>query len=427
MNREDPHNQGSPPGAAVYRGPMATDNFTQIHNLVLRGKTPIPTRYVGIWGFITSHVEGWKLTEQSIARELGVGRDFVRSALKSIEEAMCLIRVRDRDGQGHLREAAWFVTDLPIQLQQLGITDQATMRAKVQQAYEQWQSLRSSQPMLENPTLAVSCENPPREPAADTVEHGSPSSEPMSGFPTLADPTLGNPTPKKNKEKNTNPQEEHSPSVRPAGDAHAEQRAPDGCQAPEPDGRTEESTGEDHQDLAEGLLAEEEVADTLARLRPYPSQLRHLADLAAAALTRFELNQVRGYLLGKCRETTSRRISYVITAFEDDRIADIAQARPIPHADVRRAQQTELTKRERTPTTTHRERTGEPRQPASPAEPEQAPPSPVDWLTDEGFAALAPQDKAHLRVWGDKPWASVPKVAATRIAAIRNRQESAVA
>lgn len=195
-------------GASVYRGPMAHENFTQIHNLVVRGKTAIHTRYVGVWGFITSHTEGWKLTETSIARELSVGTDFVRSALNAIESAGCLIRTRKRNAQGKLGESSWFVTDLPLQLQQLGITDPETVAAKVHEAYEQWRHAMdestegrfpSAAPTPENPTLEVPSENGDHQHAHEPAQQRFPSASPNSGFPSLDEPAT-----KQTKEKKTN-------------------------------------------------------------------------------------------------------------------------------------------------------------------------------------------------------------------------------
>lgn len=124
------------PGHPVVRGPMTEDNFTQVHNLLLRGQV-IHTKYVGLWGYIASHKEGWKLTESKIQKDLGVGRDFVRNALRAFESAFCLIRVQSRTESGTFGESEpWFITDLPLQLRQLGVFEPDVIKAKTYAAFE---------------------------------------------------------------------------------------------------------------------------------------------------------------------------------------------------------------------------------------------------------------------------------------------------
>ena len=109
----------------------AAGNFVRLHRSVTEGRTPIPSRYVGVWAFITNRASGEHLTEQVIADELRIGRDFVRSALHCFERASCLFRSRERDSAGQLRDAVWLITDLPIRLRQSGITDDEEIRAQV--------------------------------------------------------------------------------------------------------------------------------------------------------------------------------------------------------------------------------------------------------------------------------------------------------
>jgi hypothetical protein len=183
-------------GASVARGPMAGNHFTLLHNRVYRG-CGIHTRYVGVFGYIAGQTDGWKLTEKKIAADLGVGRDFVRAALLNFEAARCLIRDRLRKPDGTLGAAVWFITDLPAQLQQAGITDPELIDRSVRDAYDQWRSARSA-PVSENPTQAAP------EPGTEPDEPETPRSEPMSEKPMLAEPMLAEPTHKKNNNKNTN-------------------------------------------------------------------------------------------------------------------------------------------------------------------------------------------------------------------------------
>ncbi|MEU8023726.1 hypothetical protein AB0B88_16075 [Micromonospora haikouensis] len=217
-------------GNRLVRGPMASDHYTHIHNLAVRGA--IPTRYVGVFGFISSHQEGWNLTAATVAAQLEVGVDFVTSALHSIEAAGCLIRTRERDEAGKVHGSIWFITDLPLQLRQLGITDEALIRAQVQAAYEKWRAEYQAavdaesraaksghdadEPNRENPILAATSGNAARG-------EGFPSSEPNPGFPVQAQPDQAEPVHKKTKGKKTkvlgDQEEEHPPSVPP--DTHA--------------------------------------------------------------------------------------------------------------------------------------------------------------------------------------------------------------
>lgn len=211
-------------GAAVYRGPMADDNFVQIHNLVVRGKTAIHTRYVGVWGFVTSHVEGWKMTETSIARELHVGVDFVRSALKSIESAGCLVRTRLRNGDGTLGDSAWFVTDLPIQLQQLGITDPEIINTRVSEEYEAWLNrlyedhFPSATPNSEKPTLGAASDDDPQPAGHKAAESRFPSAAPKSDKPSLGEPSQADPGTKKTRGKKTSSKKTNQTNASTEGD-----------------------------------------------------------------------------------------------------------------------------------------------------------------------------------------------------------------
>lgn len=209
-----------PPGAAIVRGPMATDNLTQVHNLAVRGQI-IHTRYVGVWAYITSHREGWRLTEHKIAKDLGVGRDFVRSALANIEAAGCLVRAQERGPDGTFGVSIWFITDLPFQLRTVGVTDPATIAARVEQQYRRWRS-RRSRPRQENPAPGVTSANSPGEqppPQRDSRRSRPLSDVPATGGPTSGEPAADDPTQKNTKGKNTNRQD-HQPATTAGAPGH---------------------------------------------------------------------------------------------------------------------------------------------------------------------------------------------------------------
>lgn len=218
----------TPPGASLLLGTFAGEHYVPLHNLVVRGKTAIHTKYVGIWGYITSHRAGWKLTQARIAKDLNVGTDFVSSALKNIEKAGCLIREQPRRADGTLGEWVWFVTDVPLVLQQMGITDPDTIDAAVREDYANSlrpvdnstssESFPSAAPEPGNPVPGVTSENtPPESPA----EPGFPSAAPEPGYPDPVEPAPANPAPKKNKGEKTIGREDHP---EPFGDV---QKVPD--------------------------------------------------------------------------------------------------------------------------------------------------------------------------------------------------------
>jgi len=232
--------RGTHSGAVVHRWRMANDHFTQIHNLVLRGKTPIKTQYVGVWGFICSHVEGWRLTEAGIARELRVGRKFVRSALAAIEEAGCLIRVQERNADGSFGPGHWFITDLPIQLQQVGISDPALINERVKEAFEEWRAATfgTSEPMSPEGTSGATCGDPIVNGQNPFDEGQKRRSEPMSPQATSGRSTSGEGTSKKNKAQKTRGKNNQSTAGAVDGD---ERSSKDGAGADAQEGKHEEA------------------------------------------------------------------------------------------------------------------------------------------------------------------------------------------
>jgi len=83
----------SPAAAAmIVRGPMAADHYTPIHNWILRGG--LPAQYVGVYAYIASHREGWRLSEAQIAQALSKGRHYVRQARSAMEPQVCWCGVR---------------------------------------------------------------------------------------------------------------------------------------------------------------------------------------------------------------------------------------------------------------------------------------------------------------------------------------------
>jgi hypothetical protein len=76
--------------------------------------TPIPNRYLrdpdislgarGLYALILSHRPGWEISQESLARDNGIGRDAMRTLLNELIEAGYLHRSseRERNGAGQL-------------------------------------------------------------------------------------------------------------------------------------------------------------------------------------------------------------------------------------------------------------------------------------------------------------------------------------
>ncbi|WAZ26941.1 helix-turn-helix domain-containing protein [Streptomyces cinnabarinus] len=146
--------------AGIRRGVMAADQFTQIANGLFRG-TRLSFKAKGLFGLLSTHRDGWRMTVADIARRGCDGDSSVKSGLKELEKHGFLVRERDRGPDGTLGSAAYLITDLPA---------------------------------LQNP-----------------------SSQPESGFPPVDDPTLADPGTKNTIVKKTNKQ--NTRPLRPCGEA----------------------------------------------------------------------------------------------------------------------------------------------------------------------------------------------------------------
>ncbi|MGW4606834.1 hypothetical protein ACWENS_26655 [Streptomyces sp. NPDC004532] len=144
---EDPHDVGF--GAGIRRGVMAADQFTQIANGLFRdGRLSFKAK--GIFGYVSTHRDGWQVTVAELVRRGTEGVDAVTTGLKQLERHGFLYRTRERNPDGTLGQALYYITDLPA---------------------------------LQNPR-----------------------SQPKSGFPRLAEPTLADPGTKNTNRKKTNKQ-----------------------------------------------------------------------------------------------------------------------------------------------------------------------------------------------------------------------------
>ncbi|WP_327749956.1 hypothetical protein [Streptomyces europaeiscabiei] len=139
---------------------MAGDQFTQIANGLFRDSR-LSFKAKGIFGYVSTHRDGWQVTVAELVRRGREGVDAITTGLHQLERYGFLFRTRERNPDGTLGQALYVITDLPA---------------------------------LQNP-----------------------SSQPESGFPGLAEPTLADPGTKNTISKKTNKQKTRP--LRPCGEA----------------------------------------------------------------------------------------------------------------------------------------------------------------------------------------------------------------
>ncbi|MFF4755248.1 hypothetical protein ACWD5R_35195 [Streptomyces sp. NPDC002514] len=104
------HAAGLPAG--IRRRVMAADQFTQIANELFRD-TQLSFKAKGLFGLLSTHRDGWRMTVSDIARRGRDGDSAIKSGLKELEKHGFLVRERERGPDGTLGAAAYFLTDLP--------------------------------------------------------------------------------------------------------------------------------------------------------------------------------------------------------------------------------------------------------------------------------------------------------------------------
>ncbi|MFJ9121336.1 helix-turn-helix domain-containing protein [Streptomyces sp. NPDC102394] len=98
--------------AGIRRGVMAADQFTQIANRLFRDPQ-LSFKAKGLFGLLSTHRDGWRMSVADIARRCRDGDSAVKSGLKELEKHGFLVRERERGPDGTLGAAAYFLTDLP--------------------------------------------------------------------------------------------------------------------------------------------------------------------------------------------------------------------------------------------------------------------------------------------------------------------------
>ncbi|MFF8932280.1 hypothetical protein ACF1AO_34010 [Streptomyces longwoodensis] len=99
-------------GARIRRGSMAGDHFTQIANGLFRD-TRLSFKAKGIFGYISTHRDGWQVTVAGLVRSGPDGRDAVRTGMRELETHGYLVRERLRRADGTLGEIVYSITDRP--------------------------------------------------------------------------------------------------------------------------------------------------------------------------------------------------------------------------------------------------------------------------------------------------------------------------
>ncbi|MGW2492365.1 hypothetical protein ACWCV9_34875 [Streptomyces sp. NPDC001606] len=236
----DEHDAGF--AAGIRRGVMAGDQFTQIANGLFRDSR-LSYKAKGIFGYVSTHRDGWQVTVAELVRRGREGVDAVTTGLKQLERHGFLYRTRERNTDGTLGQALYFITDLPA---------------------------------LQNPR-----------------------SQPESGFPGLDEPTLADPGTKNTNRKKTKKQK--TSPLRPCGRSGAV-----------PESGRKDQTG------APKLLPMPPAADEM-----HPG-IRLLLDLGAQ---RPEL-----LLTGKALTDQGRVVTVMLEAgWSREQLLHVIADRPLPH------------------------------------------------------------------------------------------------
>ncbi|MEV0186551.1 hypothetical protein AB0I54_46255, partial [Streptomyces sp. NPDC050625] len=82
-------------GPEIRRGVMAADQFTQIANALFRD-SGLSFKAKGIFGYVSTHRNGWQVTVTDLVRLGPDGREAVRTGLRELEAHGYLIRERLR-------------------------------------------------------------------------------------------------------------------------------------------------------------------------------------------------------------------------------------------------------------------------------------------------------------------------------------------
>lgn len=140
---------------AIRRGPMGGDQYTQVHNGVFRDQRLTPNA-VCVFGYLSTHVQGWETSVAGIARDRGLGESLVKAALACLKKHHYVVYDQERNPDGTRGKGFYFITDLPAQLAQVGVTDDSIVAQTVKSALVSWIEENSSSEPVSPEALPVS-------------------------------------------------------------------------------------------------------------------------------------------------------------------------------------------------------------------------------------------------------------------------------
>lgn len=123
---------------SIRRGPFGGDQYTQIHNHVFRAASGLSMHAMAVLGHISTHREGWGTSARTIGREFGVSESTIRRALQELKRRHYVVQGQERRSDGAMGDTWLFVTDLPAQLEAVGITDPDLVERRVAEALAEW-------------------------------------------------------------------------------------------------------------------------------------------------------------------------------------------------------------------------------------------------------------------------------------------------
>jgi hypothetical protein len=123
----------------IRRGPMGGDHYTQIHNGVFRDATLTPNSKA-VLGWISTHQQHWNTSIAGIAKAVGIGQAAAKKAVQLLKQRHYLVYGQERRPDGTKGQAWYYLTDLPAQLAEIGITDEDTVAATVARSLARWQT-----------------------------------------------------------------------------------------------------------------------------------------------------------------------------------------------------------------------------------------------------------------------------------------------
>ncbi|MFF1566909.1 hypothetical protein ACFVY1_25865 [Streptomyces sp. NPDC058293] len=274
---------------------MAVDvigsHYTTVFNHAVRDRR-LTRRARGLLVELLSHRQGYGVSLAMLIKAGPEGKDALTVALRELERHGYLHRERERDPRGRLREACYYLTDMPDGVE---IVAQAPWASPPGKRHEGTEAV-----LPRSRRSAPESENPPLDSGLQT-----PRSEPKSGFPAQAEPAQGDPLHKKNKvkktnEENTNPLPPSAQDTRENGGGRDAQTAARGEETllsiarHHPEVHAALATGTTLADqaplvgrLLQGGVSREHIREALVG-RPYPPPQQRTHSLAALVAARLQ-------------------------------------------------------------------------------------------------------------------------------------------